>query len=110
MESLVNKLSNRNQLVLLSDHGKEWIDFIRNVHPFLSHFSYQFYSFELGHIKQERITYSLVMDRICKNPRECVFVDDLEGNIITANSVGLNSILFEDSCKLVNDLRSLGLL
>jgi FMN phosphatase YigB (HAD superfamily) len=76
MQDLLRSLAGRYELALLSDHAREWVDFIRQQHPFLEFFSHQFFSYELRHTKRERITFLTVLHKLGAR-RRCVFVDDL---------------------------------
>jgi HAD superfamily hydrolase (TIGR01509 family) len=110
MEEILNNLKRDYELVLLSDHAREWVKFIKTEHGFFSLFSYQFFSYETGHLKQEPITYSIVLSHIGKDPDKCLFIDDMESNIKMAQSIGINGLQFINSEKLTKDLFSLGLL
>jgi FMN phosphatase YigB (HAD superfamily) len=96
-------------LALLSDHAREWVEFILPQHPFLECFSHQFFSYELRHTKRERITFLTVLYKLGRQAGECVFVDDLATNIEVARSVGLHGIQFKDVQQLTAELRGLGL-
>jgi FMN phosphatase YigB (HAD superfamily) len=108
-EELLRGLSGRYELALLSDHAREWVDFIRQQHAFLECFSQQFFSFELRHTKRERITFLTVLYKLRRPAGECVFIDDLETNIEVARSVGIHGIQFRDVRQLTADLRAVGL-
>jgi putative hydrolase of the HAD superfamily len=109
METLVEKFEKKFDLALLSDHAKEWIDFIKTAHPYLRKFKYQFFSFDIGHTKQEAITFSIILNQMGKTSNECIFIDDLIANIETAQSVGIKGIVFENSIKLIRELNQLGI-
>jgi len=108
-ESLVRRLAGRYQLAMLSDHAREWIDYIRPRHAFFSLFPDQFFSFDLGHIKQETAAFSLALEKLGKRADECLFVDDLESNLRVARSVGIEGILFKDAQQAAAALRDRGI-
>lgn len=108
-EELLRRLSGRYELALLSDHAREWVDFIRQQHPFLECFDQRFFSFELRHTKRERITFLTVLYKLGREAGECVFIDDLPSNIEVARSVGLRGIQFKDVKQLSAELRALGI-
>ena len=109
MEDLVRALSAKYDLALLSDHAREWVDFIRRHVPVLEVFPHQFFSFELRHTKRERITFLTVLYKLHRSPAECVFVDDLAVNIEVARSVGLRAVQFKDCRQLIAAFRDLGI-
>ena len=49
------------RLVLLSDHGREWFEYIKAHHEFLSVFEERFLSFEMGRTKREPDTFRFVI-------------------------------------------------
>ena len=108
-ESLVRKLAGRYELAMLSDHAREWIDYIRPRHSFFSLFPHQFFSFDLGHTKQERAAFSLTLERLGKSAGECLFVDDLESNLRVARSVGIEGIQFRNTQQAAAALRDRGI-
>lgn len=109
MEQLLRSLSGRYELALLSDHAREWVEFIRQQHPFLECFSHQFFSYELRHTKRERVAFLTVLYKLGRQAADCVFIDDLATNIEVARSVGIHGIQFQDVRQLTRELRALGL-
>lgn len=109
MEDFIRRLSGRYELALLSDHAREWVDFIRQQHPILECFDHIFFSFELRHTKRERITFLTVLYKLGRQAGDCVFIDDLATNIEVARSVGIHGIQFQDVGQLTAELRALGL-
>jgi len=51
-------------------------------------------SAEVGMAKPEPAIYALATERLGLEPRECVFVDDLDTNIEAARHVGMQAVLF----------------
>lgn len=109
MQELVRRLAPRYELALLTDHAREWVEYIREQHPVLECFAHQFTSYELRHTKRERITFLTVLYQLGRQAGECVFVDDLATNIEVARSVGIHGIQFKDVSQLITDLHALGI-
>lgn len=107
---ILQRLRKNYELILLSDHAKEWVEFIKKEHPFLKTFDHHFFSFEIGHLKQEPITFSIVLEKITKKPSECIFIDDMASNIAIANSVDIHGIHFENHRQLAKNLVALGVI
>ena len=42
-------------------------------------------------------------------PSEVIFIDDTEKNLAPAQSLGLNTILFENDARLISELRKISL-
>ena len=51
-------------------------------------------SAEVGMAKPEPAIYVLAAERLGLEPRECVFVDDLDTNVEAARQVGMQAVLF----------------
>jgi beta-phosphoglucomutase-like phosphatase (HAD superfamily) len=109
MPELVKHLAGEYELVLLSDHGCEWIAYIESVHSFLQVFHRRIFSFQLGQTKDSIVTFRRVLDMLGKHPGECLFVDDNEGNITRARQAGIRSIRFSAAAALRQELRIAGL-
>jgi FMN phosphatase YigB (HAD superfamily) len=93
---LVLDMAPRYPLYLLSDHGREWIEFIESQHDFLAAFRQRFYSFDLHARKYEPETYRRVLALIEAVPQECLFIDDRRPFLDAARQVGLQTLLFEN--------------
>ena len=71
------KQTNKYTLVLLSDNVKEWVEYVEKTNKDLDIFDYKFFSYELGTIKEDNITFVKVLDKIKAKPEETLFIDDL---------------------------------
>jgi FMN phosphatase YigB (HAD superfamily) len=101
---IVMYLANSYELVLMSDHAKEWISYIREVHPFLNLFQHTFFSFDLKGLKADPSTFVKVLDALSMPPGRCLFIDDNPTNVCVAESVGIPSIRFVDAPQLAVEL------
>jgi putative hydrolase of the HAD superfamily len=110
MENLLERLAAQYELVLLSDHAKEWVQHIHEIHPHLQIFRARIYSFEFGQTKNEPSTFQRLLELIHRRGDECVFVDDNLGNIECARSAGIQAFHFTNAETLLNDLRKESLL
>jgi putative hydrolase of the HAD superfamily len=99
-EEIVTSLSNHYPLFLLSDHGREWIEYIETEHTFLKLFRLRFYSFEMHTRKNNPDTYRKVLSQIGVMPEACLFIDDRPMFLDVAKEVGLNTLQFENSTQL----------
>jgi putative hydrolase of the HAD superfamily len=110
METLVRCLADAYELVLHSDHAVEWIAYVRDVHPFLEVFAFQVFSFDLQQTKEKPSTFRRLLERIEREARECLFVDDNPGNVHAARDAGIESIVFKSAGELAGELARRGLL
>jgi FMN phosphatase YigB (HAD superfamily) len=109
MIELVYHLAQGYELILLSDHAIEWIEYIRSIHPFLCLFTSQFFSFELKQTKQEPSTFQKVLHTLERQPDECLIVDDSMQNLMAAAVAGMPGIQFTTAEKLMSELKSYGI-
>lgn len=101
---ILMELARDYELALLSDHAREWISYIRTVHPFLGVFHHTFYSFDLEGTKGDPSTFAKMLDAISLPPRKCLFIDDNPTNIGVAESVGIPGIHFVNAAQLAVEL------
>lgn len=110
MEEILIKLEAQHDLFLLSDHAREWISYIKGVHPFLDIFKEQYYSFDLKQLKKEPSTFTIILRKIRYNSKDCIFIDDNKINIDSSKLSGITGIHFHNAEQLWNELRKIGLL
>lgn len=106
MPSYVVSLAQRHDLYLLSDHSREWIEYIRHQHPFLSCFRQQHFSYEMRKLKKEGIPFEIVCRSIAAPIETIGFIDDSETNIRVAQNYGLKTFLFKSRSDLEPQLES----
>jgi HAD superfamily hydrolase (TIGR01509 family) len=106
---LVLDLARDYPLYLLSDHGREWIEFIESQHDFLSVFRRRFYSFDLHARKNDPETYRRVLSTIGVAAAECLFIDDRRAFLGAAAQAGLQTLQFEDAVQTRNTLANLAI-
>lgn len=92
------------QFVLLSDHGREWIDYILKFHEFLSMFDHFFYSFDIGALKKEGTPFTFVLNKLGVSPESCLFFDDHQSNIEVARTYGIAGICVQNPQQLETDI------
>ncbi len=99
-----------HRLMLLSDHGKEWWEYIEAKRPFLQFFEGRFLSFEMGMTKGHHKTFERVLIACGCGPHESIFIDDLQWNVDRAQEVGIQSHTFTSLETLVEFLYTVGIL
>ncbi|MDN3356527.1 HAD family phosphatase [Actinomadura sp. DC4] len=60
----------------------------------LAHFSALTYSCEIGVAKPDRRAYEIVAQRLGVEPRDCLFLDDREVNVLAAREAGMRAEVF----------------
>ena len=105
---IFRKLTRKYDVVLLSDHAKEWVDYTRAIHPFIGEFKQAFFSYELGKTKKNPETFQEVLMTMSCQAEECWLIDDSAQNITVAASVGINGIHFKNAKQLSAELNRIG--
>jgi FMN phosphatase YigB (HAD superfamily) len=82
------------ELVLISDHALEWIDYCDDKYELKSLFQIRQFSFEIGICKNNVKAYEKILNSLNGRVDECLFIDDNQKNIKTAQSLGLETIRF----------------
>jgi HAD superfamily hydrolase (TIGR01509 family) len=105
---LLPQLAPQAELMLLSDHVREWMDDIRHHHRFLDHFQELFFSYDIGHTKAKPEAFRHVMRRIKVPSSSVLFIDDSPRNVAQARAVGIPSVIFTSAQELCRDLSARG--
>lgn len=107
------KYSKIYDFCLLSNDVLEWSEFLTDYHRINQYFTDKIVSGEVHMRKpdEEMFTYSL--KRLGCNPEQCVFVDNSVSNLLVAEGLGIQTILFnrdgvEYDGRVVNDFAALG--
>ena len=110
MDELVKELSSHYDLVLLSDQGKEWAEYVEEHHAFIRLIPHRFYSCDYGIRKTGKEIFELVLKRLGCGNQECLFIDDRERFLKMAEAVGIPSIEFKNVMQLRDELDKHGVL
>jgi putative hydrolase of the HAD superfamily len=49
----------------------------------------------------------MMLQRLGAKPEECLFIDDKERNLVTARSLGMKTILFDETDRAINSLQEI---
>lgn len=108
---ILSQLRDRDYpLFALSNWPRETFAQLRHKHEFLNWFDQIIVSGEVKMSKPDREIFELLLDRIQREPDECLFIDDREINIDAADRLGFQTILYESPQKLSEYLLNRGLL
>ena len=109
MPVLVEQLAERITLALVSDHAREWIEYIEAAHGFLAYFSQRIYSYDTGFVKSQPAAFEVLLERLACEAGDCLFIDDSPANVAAAESIGIRSIRFEGQGALTRRLAATGI-
>ncbi|MFA5872237.1 MAG: HAD family phosphatase [Parcubacteria group bacterium] len=103
---IIEKLKEKGyKLGLLSVHAKEWVDHCEKKFDYHKLFHSILYSFEIEVCKPERKAYESMLDKIGSKAEDCLFVDDNHENLVAAEKLGIQTILFESAEQLGDELK-----
>lgn len=105
---LVNPLKNHYKLAILSNHAKEWSEYMRKKFDLFQSFDPIIFSCDVGLRKPDLEIYEIALDKLECKPEECVFIDDKKRNTEGAERLGIKGIVFERASRLIENLVNLG--
>lgn len=108
MEELVQRVSARNKVGLLSNTNPLHYHHCLENLPVLRHVPVHFLSYQLLALKPEPAIYHSVVEAIELPAEEILFIDDIEVNITAARGIGMQGIRFTDLASLESELQILG--
>ena len=100
------KAKGNYQLILLSDHTREWMEYIEENNKDLKIFDKKIFSYDIGAVKSDEQTFKTVLEKAAIVADETLFIDDYEKNVENAEAVGIHGIVFKNADQLRKILSS----
>lgn len=110
MREMVQDLKNKFKLATLINEGAEWAEHKFEKLGYKHLFEKNIISGELGVAKPDEKFYQTALSIIKTEPKNCLFIDDLEKNCVGAEQIGIKSILFTNPNQFKTDLKKLSIL
>lgn len=107
---IVEKLKERYNLILLSDHIKEWVEYILDTNKELEVFEHKYFSYEYGKLKTDEGTFRHIIEQEKIVPSATIFIDDSEENVEIAKQNGIYGIVFKDAKQLEKELQEMNII
>ena len=104
MFSLLKNLQKYYTLGVLSNIGKEHFDYKWKHFNLDRYFTFFVASGYEGIAKPNIHIYELLLNKIAILPENCLFIDNLERNLVPARQLGISTILFETQEQLKTEL------
>ncbi len=79
---------------------------INEENGFFKLFDFSFVSCGLGVTKNEVRAFEIVIEKLKVKPEDCIFIDDREGHVERAKSIGIDAIHFQSYEQLVSELKT----
>lgn len=108
--NIINALKENYNLILLSDHVKEWMDYIFENNEELKIFNHKYFSYDIKRLKSDEGTFEYIINDLSIKPEETIFIDDYESNVQVANKNGIKGMIFKDAEQLKKELGKSGIL
>lgn len=107
------KYSTVYDFCLLSNDVLEWSEFLTDYHQINPYFKSKIISGEVHMRKPDKEMFTYTMKRLGCNPEQCIFVDNSVSNLLVAEELGIQTILFnrdgvEYDGRVVDDFAVLG--
>jgi putative hydrolase of the HAD superfamily len=100
----INKLKKKYQIVLHSDNFSIVSMGLKENQILLNLFDIMVFSNEIGYNKTQKEAFEYTLNKVNKNPSECLFTDDKEKNLIVPKSLGINTILYTSFNDFIENL------
>lgn len=109
MIELVKDLQKNYNIILLSDHIKEWVEYILENNHELEVFKKRYFSYEIGMMKSDEGTFKYILELENLDARETIFIDDSPSNVEMARDAGIDGIVFNNIEELKTELTKRGI-
>lgn len=97
-------------LYLLSNFPLKAFEEVFNKYDFFKYFDGQVISAYEHVIKPDEKIYNNLLEKYNLKPSECLFIDDMEANILTAKELGMKTICLSYKVDLEEKLKAIGIL
>jgi epoxide hydrolase-like predicted phosphatase len=105
---IVRFLKNHYKLAILSNHAKEWSEYMRQKFDLFKSFDQIIFSCDVGLRKPDPKIYEIALEKLKCDTQECIFIDDKKRNTDAAVKLGIKGIVFKEVSKLIEDLSNFG--
>jgi epoxide hydrolase-like predicted phosphatase len=97
------------KLGVLSNHAREWAQFMEREFDFFGYFDQVIFSCDVHLRKPDPRIYRLALARIDSKPDQCLFVDDKRRNTDAAAALGMKTLTLDRNAGLREELLLLGI-
>ncbi len=106
---LLQRLLDRYTILVLTNTNILHDEHIRRTWPVFDRVHHWLASYQIGLRKPEPQIYELALRKAQTPPHAAIYIDDIEGHVLTARRMGLTAVHFTDGKMLEEDLRQAGL-
>ncbi len=109
MPGLLRNLKQHYKMAALTTISKEWLDYKREKYGLDSLFDLIVSSGYSGLLKPDPRIYAMVLEKLDVKPEECLFTDDSQEAVLTAEEMGMRTFLFSGQSGFERNLEKLGI-
>jgi len=109
MVDLFHRLRKEYKTYILSNTDSLHMPYVLEKFPWLNLFDGQALSYKLGERKPSPEFFKRALDKFKLDPAECVFIDDIEENVLAGRAAGIDSIQHITPKETISELRKLGI-
>lgn len=95
------------RLYYLSNFPLDIFDEVKDGYYFFKYFDGGLISAEAKSSKPDLRIYEILVEKYSLNPEECLFIDDIEINAKTAETIGMKSLVTHGSLEISNDIEKI---
>ncbi len=106
---LIKRLKKHYKIGLLSNHIKSWLGEDIKKNRLDEIFDVIVTSYDAKLAKPDIKIFEIMIKKIGLKPEECVYVDDMEKNMVPSLKIGMHSILYTGLGQLKKELKNLGI-
>jgi FMN phosphatase YigB (HAD superfamily) len=107
-ESMLEGISRRYRLLLLSNTNAIHFRMIEQTYPLMRHFHDRILSYRVRAMKPSPVIYREAIARAGCRPDECFYTDDIMEYVEGARRVGIDAVQFESSAQIQRELAERG--
>ena len=108
--NIITKLRKNYKIGLLTNYNYLWMNELFSIYKLEKYFDSKVISSLHRVIKPEKKIYQISLELLKIKPDEAIFFDDRQRNIDGGESVGIKSFLFTTNQKLIEDLKTYGII
>lgn len=98
---LLPKIKNLgHKLYYLSNYHKELSSYLQNKYTFFNLFDGGVFSCDVHMLKPSAEIYEYLLNKYQLSPRDCVFFDDTNENVLAAEKLGIKGVLFKNASQI----------
>lgn len=105
-QELIDIVSQNHDIIIVSDHYREAIQYISKRYAFSTWAIQQFYSFEYETLKSNPMFFKRLLEELDYEKKEMIFIDDSPDKLESARMNGIEGILFRSNEQVKEELES----